>query len=101
MRKTEITLLFIGVVFLVLFSVRSQRIFLSVGWAGLLLAYFTWLSRTYKEKRPLYARGGLLSYTEQPRGYKVVCIVLLGMGTFAVLAVFMSVWIPNIGISVP
>jgi hypothetical protein len=101
MRKTEITLLFIGVLFLVLFLCAPKEFFYRSDGPDSFSRIVTWLGRTYKEKRPLCTRGGLLSYPEQSRLYKVVCIVLLGMGIFAVLAVFMSVWIPDTGISVP
>jgi hypothetical protein len=72
MRKTEITLVFYRRTVSSSFFLLSRGIFLSVGWAGLLLTYFVWLGRTYRGKPPWHTRG-LLNYTEQPLLYKFVC----------------------------
>jgi hypothetical protein len=98
MKTTIRTWLFVaGGAFVLLFlALPNHPEFLNLlGWIGLLSGYFLWLTQSYKRKATLYTRGGALTYEKQPALYKCVYLLMLLVGIFAVLVLFVINLMPG------
>src|SRR5207249_3447258 len=72
----RLTSLFVGIACLGanLFLAHPPRQLHLIGWVALLIAYFLWLTQSYKVKAVLFTRGGPLDFYKQPLLYRSVYV---------------------------